>query len=375
MLSKSSCISVQLLEPTIYVEPNSDACNVVRGTININLSKTTTIKSISVRFDGKMETKGYSLDSIDARSFVQKKPLARQRLVLYPTLEQVDANRPLVMNSGLTQFGFEMQIPSKLPETIDCSDVKVNYHVTAVMEYQSNSFLRVCRNTKEFAKQDVRVARLPYENILIGDNMFEPIDSRTHKSAWLHYQILVNKKAVALGSELPITFRMLPINNGVSVDRVGIQMLERCDLFRESTRTSHSVHSILPSSNNKTIIPRTALSEPWEGTVKYDIPEGKSLVHSTQEYSDFNISHTLLVSIALSIPGTGRFNASRVQKMVTFQANIDILDKTIGELDSLKLPTYDSPPPFDNSEYVFGEYDRKFADPPAYSEIYATDHN
>lgn len=375
MLSKSSYISVQLLESTIYVESNSDASNVVRGTININLPKTTTVKSISVRFDGKMETKSYSFDSMDAGSFAQKKPLARQRLVLYPTLEQVDANRPLVMNAGLTQFGFEMQIPSKLPETIDCSDIKVSYHVTAVMEYQSNSFLRVGRNIKECAKQDVRVARLPYENILVGDNMCEHIDSRTHKSAWLHYQILVNKKAVALGSELPITFRMLPIHNGVSVDRVAVQMLERRDLFRESTHTSHSVHSILPSSNNKTIIPNTALSEPWEGTVKYNIPEGKSLVHSTQEYSDFNVSHTLLVSIALSIPGTGRFAASRVQKMVTFQANIDLLDETIGELGSLKLPTYDSPPPFDNSDYVFGEYDRKFADPPAYSEIHATEHN
>ncbi|CAO0795763.1 unnamed protein product [Mucor circinelloides] len=378
MLSKSSCISVQLLEPTIYVESNSDACNVVRGTININLPKTTTVKSISVRFDGKMETKSYSFDSMDAGGFAQKKPLARQRLVLYPTMEQVDANRPLVMNAGLTQFGFEMQIPSKLPETIDCSDVKVSYHVTAVMEYQSNSFLRVGRSStvKEFAKQDVRVARLPYENILVGDNMSEPIDSRTHRSAWLHYQILVDKKAVALGSELPITFRMLPTHNGVSVDRVAIQMLERRDLFRESTHTSHSVHSILPSASNKTTIPTTALSEPWEGTVKYDIPEGKSLVHSTQEYSDFNVSHTLLVSIALSVPGTGRFTASRVQKMVTFQASIDILDETIGELDSLKLPTYDSPPPFDNSDFVFGEYDRKFADPPAYSEIYATEeHN
>ncbi|KAI8643264.1 hypothetical protein BD408DRAFT_415242 [Parasitella parasitica] len=375
MLSKSSCLSIQLLESTIYIEPSSDACNVVRGTININLPKTTTVKSISVRFDGKMETKSYSFESMDAGGFAQKKPLARQRLVVYPPLEQEDVERPLVMNTGLTQFGFEMQIPSKLPETIDCSDVKVSYHVTAVIEYHSNSFLRMGRLVKEFAKQDVRVARLPYENILVGDTMSDPIDSRTHKSAWLHYQILVDKKAVALGSELPITFRMLPIHDGVSVDRVAIQMLERRDLYRESTRTSHYVHSIQPSSENKTTIPTTVLYEAWEGTVKYGIPEGKSLIHSTHEYSDFNVSHTLLVSIALSVPGMGRFTATRVQKIVTFQANIDILDEKIGELDSLKLPTYDSPPPFDNSEYVFGEYDRKFADPPAYSEIYATERN
>lgn len=61
MLSKSSCITIQLLEPTIYIETNSSTnCNVIRGTLNINLQKTTTVKTISVTFDGRMETKSYS---------------------------------------------------------------------------------------------------------------------------------------------------------------------------------------------------------------------------------------------------------------------------------------------------------------------------
>lgn len=305
-------------------------------------------------------------------SFTQKKALARQRLVLYPTLEQTDIDRPLVLNTGLTQFGFEMQIPSGLPETIECADIKVNYQVTAVMEYYStNSFLRATRRTqKEVTKQEVRVARLPYENILMGDNMSDPIDSRNHKSAWLNYHLWIDKKAVALGSELPITFRFSPARDEVSLERVSIQLLERRNLYRDVTHTTHSIHAITPCKNNTTQFPSSVLPDEWEGTVNYKIPEGKTLVHSTQEYSDFNVSHTLLVSIAMSIPGTGRINTTRVQKMVTFQTNIDILNEAVGELDSLKLPTYDSPPPFDNSTYVFGEYDRKFIDPPNYSEIY-----
>jgi hypothetical protein len=303
-----------------------------------------------------------------------KKALARQSLVLYPALEQEGANRPLVLNAGLTQFGFEMQIPSKLPETIECADIKVNYEVTAIMEYYPlNSFLRATRRIqKESTKQALRVARLPYENILIGDTMSDPIDSRTHKFAWLDYQILVVKKAVALGSELPITFRFLPTYDGVSINRISIQMLERRNLYRDATpRTSHSVYGIVPSKNNTTVVPNYALTEEWEGTVNYHVPEGKSLVHSTQEYSDFNVSHTLLVSISISVPGTGRINSCRTQKMVTFQANIDILNEAVGGLELLNLPTYDSPPPFDNTQVVFGEYDRKFAEPPTYSEIFA----
>ncbi|KAI9487137.1 MAG: hypothetical protein EXX96DRAFT_551941 [Benjaminiella poitrasii] len=388
MLSKLSCISVQLLEPTLYVDPNSDMSNVIRGSININLLKTTAIKSLSVRFDGKMETKSYSFDVIENMGgFAQKKPLARQRLVLYPTLEQDDASRPLVMNAGLTQFGFEMQVPSRLPETIECSDINVHYYVTAVIEYYNDRsfFARAYRRNlvKEFAKQDVRVARLPYENIFLGDAMSNPIDSRTHKCGWLNYQILVDKKAVALGSELPITFRMAPtFDDGVTVDRVNIQMLERRDLHRDSTYTTHSVHTIQPSQYNTTSFPTEPLkNDPWEGTMVYKIPDNKELVHSTQEYSDFSVSHTLLITIALSIPGTssGRYTSSRrTQKIVTFQAHIDILDEAIGRLDTLKLPTYDAPPPFEetneDSEPVYIDYDRKYPDPPAYDEIFAQQH-
>jgi hypothetical protein len=238
--------------------------------------------------------------------------------------------------------------------------------------YPTNSFLRATRRTqKECTKQDIRVARLPYENLLMGDSMSDPIDSRNHKSAWLNYHLIIDKKAVALGAELPITFKFVPTREGVSIDRVNTQLLERRNLYRDITHTTHSVHYINPCKDNTVNFPNTVLNGDWEGTINYKIPEGKALVHSTQEYSDFNVSHTLLVSITFSIPGSGsRANMTRVQKMVTFQTNIDILNEVVGELDSLKLPTYDSPPPFDNTTYVFGEYDRKFIDPPNYSEIY-----
>jgi hypothetical protein len=60
MLSKSSNITVDLLEPTIYVVSNSDNSNVIRGTVNINLPKTTTVKTLSVIFEGQLNTKSYS---------------------------------------------------------------------------------------------------------------------------------------------------------------------------------------------------------------------------------------------------------------------------------------------------------------------------
>ncbi|KAL9549859.1 hypothetical protein MBANPS3_005009 [Mucor bainieri] len=360
-----SFMSVQLLEPTIYVEPISDSTFVIRGTININLPSTTTVKSISVRFDGKMETKNYISSSMNAGGFAQKRSIAHHNLVLYPSTEQNEPNSPLVLKAGLTQYGFEMQVPSKLPETIDCSDVKVNYHVAAVLEYESNSFLRVGRSSivKSCARQDVRIVRLPIGNLLVGNNACEAIDSRTHTSAWLQYQVLVDKKSIALGAELPITFCMMPTREEISVDGVNVQIMERRDVFGKSTHTSHAVQTLLPAATNETKIPKTVLPELWEG---------KSLVHSTLANSDFDIKHTLLVSMVLSAPGG---IGGRMRKLVTFQSKIDLLNEAVGKLGSLKVPTYDSPPPFDDSTFVYGEYDRKFTDPTAYCDISDNEHN
>ncbi|GAN01028.1 hypothetical protein MAM1_0004d00459 [Mucor ambiguus] len=369
-----SLMSVQLLEPTIYVEPIFDATLVIRGTINVNLPSTTTVKSISVQFDGKMEVNSYFSSVMNAGGYSKKRSIAHHRLVLYPAMEQTDTNCPLILKSGLTHYSFEMQVPSSLPETIDCPDVKVNYHVTAVMEYESNSFLRVGRSntTKSCTKQDVRIARLPSGNLLAGNNACEFIDSRTHTSAWLQYQILVDKKSIALGSELPITFRIIPTRENVSVEGVSVYILERRDVFGKYAHTSHEVQPLLPAATNEKKVPKTALPELWEGTIRYSIPVGKSLVHSTMANEDFDIKHTLLVSMILTTPGGVGGN---IQKLVTFQSKIDLLDEAIGKLGSLKVPTYDSPPPFDDSIFVYGEYDRKFTDPTAYSDIHDDERN
>ncbi|KAI8384180.1 hypothetical protein BD560DRAFT_486955 [Blakeslea trispora] len=362
MLAKSSHLSLQLLETTIYAEQQADTCSVIRGTVYANLPKSTTIQRISVQFSGKMEAKSHSLN------YHKPKTVANQQLILY----QATSNSPLLLTAGTTPFGFEMQVASGLPESIECSDVKVSYQVTATMEYTTtHPVLRRPTKSKEETRQDIRVTRLPQQGILTGDtNNF--IDSRTHQSNWLCYQLLVDKKAVALGSVLPITFRLLPMTEALSIDRITVQMLERRHLYRDTTHTTYSVCTMPPCCNVKQDVIPTQLSENWEGTVYYRVPCGKTMVHSTRPYSEFHVDHCVLVSIGFSVPSlsNSRFGNTRVHKLITFKANIDVLDKVVGDLDSLELPSYDSPPPFeDHGQVVYGEYDRKFVEPPAYEDI------
>lgn len=359
MISKTPCISLQLLERTMYVDPSSDLNNAVRGTIQLNFPKSTTIQSISVVFDGIIESKG------TRGSFSRKRPITRERLILYPP---EDHCRALVLSSGPTQFGFEMQIPSKLPESIHCQDVKVRYSVTAIVHYRSASFLRALSTGTD--KKRLHIARVPSANdLLLSDAASH---ARFIKYKWLHYQVALNQKTVALGSDLPITFRFVPQQENVTVEYVGIQLLERRNIT--SQHIGNSIQAVFPARSNKTSLPCEPLKEEWEGTINYTIPKNASIVHSTQAYSDFSVSHTLLVNISLSIQAKkGRLQTkSRIQKMLSFQTQIDLLDPVLSKSDTLKLPSYDSPPPFDESAphyIVFPEYDRKFVDPPAYTDV------
>jgi hypothetical protein len=57
MFSKNSRMTLTLLEPNLYIDTDSDSCNVIRGTITFNMEKKTLIRDLLIRFNGKMETK------------------------------------------------------------------------------------------------------------------------------------------------------------------------------------------------------------------------------------------------------------------------------------------------------------------------------
>lgn len=54
--TESKLMSIQLLEPIIFVGSNSETSPVVRGTIHIALGKRTLVQNLSIHFKGMMNT-------------------------------------------------------------------------------------------------------------------------------------------------------------------------------------------------------------------------------------------------------------------------------------------------------------------------------
>lgn len=54
--SRAKLISIQLLEPIIFINPDQDTAPVVRGTIHVLLDKTMRLQKLNIHFHGTIKT-------------------------------------------------------------------------------------------------------------------------------------------------------------------------------------------------------------------------------------------------------------------------------------------------------------------------------
>ncbi|KAI8371665.1 uncharacterized protein BYT42DRAFT_581038 [Radiomyces spectabilis] len=373
MLTKTLQTSIHLLEPVLYLESSQDTPTVLRGVVNLDLKKSRAIESLDVYFDGQLETQWIGSDS---KCEQRRTNIAHQRIdLLRDTPGSASA---LVLNSGKTRFGFEMELPEGLPETVECPNIRVHYQVSAVVTFVNNRRIlqtgkAPVKKTVQRSKTFVRLARLPFEDILLGENYRALIDSRKHLSKWFQYHIIIDKKAVALGTWLPVTVGLAPTVPGLRIMHFCLQVIERRSVCPDKWHTIQTCHMLQRACSTDPQIPNCDLDEPWQGTIHYKVPDDRSLAHSTQRYSGFRVSHMLLISIMISFPEKGALSLTkRGQRTITFQTDIDLLDRSVGVLErnnAIILPSYDGPSPFTVRDMLFGNPDTSGIFPPAYHEI------
>lgn len=276
------------------------------------------------------------------------KMIATNNLQLYPT---TTSEIPLVLNSGSTRrFSFEMPLPAGIPETINCPQVKVNYTITVIIDYQGSASIKSMMMQDRVEKQII-LARLPESGMLTGENYPYTIDSFKHFSQWCQYRITIDTKSAALGSKLPVKIEISPTVKELKLKQIFLQLLEKRMVTPELDgveRSVHSVYFLYPAKGSNMTLPTKPLTSNWKGQCLYQVPDNKTLSHSTQTYTNFRVSHVLLVSLVVSLPDTKanqQYTSDRYStRTLSFQTQIDLLDSRISEREfTNKLPCYNSP--------------------------------
>ncbi|KAI8636349.1 hypothetical protein BD408DRAFT_426262 [Parasitella parasitica] len=364
--SASKLLSIQLLEPIVFIDSNLETSPVIRGTVNVNFQKSCIIDKLQLDFNGILKTCWTQAEETKQN----QENIAFSHLQLYPTSEQAASSPPLLLNSGSTRFSFEMPLPAGIPETVSCPQVNVEYTMSASLKYKKDSASQM----HEEIKKQIILARLPDMGIIAGENYPATIESHKHFSNWCQYRITIDTKSAVLGSKLPLRIEIAPTAKELRLKQVFLQLVERRNvtLIQDSSpdRTSQSVHFLYPAKGSALFLPNRPITENWQGSCLYQIPDDNTISHSTQKYSNFHVSHLLLVSLLISVPDASHTNGRHTTRTISFQTQIDLLDSHVaqlGDCEFTKLPSYDCPVSLEEME-ALKIHGLGMEGPPAYEE-------
>ncbi|KAI9476573.1 MAG: hypothetical protein EXX96DRAFT_577613 [Benjaminiella poitrasii] len=296
-----------------------------------------------------------------------------RHLQLYPVTSATEPVVPLLLSPGSTRFSFEMPLPAGIPETISCPQITVDYNITVCMEYKKTT--QSAGVLHEEIKKRVILARLPDNGMLTGENYPITIDSHKHFSNYCQYRITVDKKSAALGTTLPVKIEIAPTVKDLRIKQIFLQLVEKRTVSPEEgeEKTSQSVHFLYPTKGSSIALPTRPLYTNWTGNFLYQIPDEKTISHSTQSYSQFHIHHILLVSLLVTFPEThGQHYGRHVTRTISFQTQFDLLDSHLSsEREYTKLPSYNCPVSIEEIEKLY-QHGLGMDNPPSYEESLPT---
>ncbi|KAI9269010.1 hypothetical protein BDA99DRAFT_557783 [Phascolomyces articulosus] len=342
-ISASKVLDIELLEPVVHLHGRrADA--VLRGTIGVTVNKPHTLKSLVLLFEGESRL-------LHGNRKVSRRRIAHHQLVLYPTTPTIaTANHqnqhhtsPFLLQPGTSRFGFEMQLPPGLAGTIHCDEINIEYNLVASIQYSHHSSSLAV--IKRRIKKPVHLVRPPWSSTLSvlvdGENIDASIDSRKQHSRWCQYHITIDQRSIILGQVLPITLKMAPHIDGLRLEHLYTQIVERRHVREKEDNgeweTHKYTHMLLPiqddESSSFTPGKSVSIREPWQGTLSYRISsvmEGGLVRTCKRENPDHFIDHTINISFVISFPVLCRRGETRrFTKTIMFQSDIELLDPNV----------------------------------------------
>jgi hypothetical protein len=288
-------VSLSLAEPNLFVQgfEHGDlaadrSTAMLRGCLNIKVTKPSKIKTITLKFKGTSTTKWPegippkkvefeevstimshtwpffnaqfpnaeqgtgadcvtltskpSVEPVNKRGSLDMRDVLRLANSSTPSLSKAERRMSVQVNSvnetsvaqkgyrtfqpGEYSYNFELPIDSHLPETLDLELGSVKYGLEATVE-RSGAFRGNLVGAKE-----VFLIRTPAEGSM---EQVEPIAIARNWDDQLHYDIVISGKSFPLGSQIPIAFKLTPLAK-VQCHRIKVFLTESAEYFCQNRK-------------------------------------------------------------------------------------------------------------------------------------------
>ncbi|KAF2418270.1 hypothetical protein EJ08DRAFT_65143 [Tothia fuscella] len=366
----SKCFEIKLDSPFVVFDGDSNEAHPTELTGTLSLTNTDSIhvRSIKIRLEGKWKVSWLVEPSQSSLSIRDKGIIIDEELMLYPT-EGGSASVAHKIAPGVHEWRFKFTLDASLPESVEgLSGSFVVYDLKAEIDrgYMSKNLT---------AEKHVRIVRT------LGRDMTETVPMPySNEDTWkdkLWYHIYVPTRYYIFGTSITAEFILCPLNKGVKIGKIKLEVLERVQLITAEGRHNSSSKDTVVASHEQEM-PENALPvsrEDMEGMVDDDnlnfdeshkfrvtLPLERSLNNARQtvDTDHLKVFHNLKIYVNLHNPD-GHISQLLVRNLVHIfiSPNLPVGDDQMIQANAAELAqlsqtneagTVDAPPTYERHQ-------------------------
>ncbi|KAL0075699.1 hypothetical protein J3Q64DRAFT_1769164 [Phycomyces blakesleeanus] len=272
-------INVESPEIVLHGSIEESAGVILRGSVVLNCTETTKIRSISLKFQGKAKVHWSEGIGSHQHHYKEEKVIIEHDWhFLQPTRKSYH------LSEGHYKWDFELPLPGDLPETVDHQMGSVYYTLKAVAERPTFSL-----NYTDKKKLTVTRVLLP--------SSLELTQSVAISNVWtdkLSYDISLPGKVFSTGATIPITFEFVPIAEDLKVRSITCSLKEYTTLSSEDHKRTEG--KVLRTIKDNLSVSLDGL---WTKTENLVLDHGSPHILTDSHSELIRIKHKLKFTVAL----------------------------------------------------------------------------
>ncbi|CAO3643540.1 unnamed protein product [Cunninghamella blakesleeana] len=325
-IRKAAEVRIDLENDTILMlgHPDESAGKMLRGTLYVIVHEPIKVKSIHLRFQGRMKVSWSEGVGHHQHHYKQEKTILEHDWQFIPMANiQHQQKKSYCLSAGEHKFNFELMLPGDIPESLETIGGQVSYRLKAIVE--RSTFVN---NISK--KKYVKIVRsmLPSE--------FSLHQSMEIHNTWVDkmmYDITMPSKLYALGEKIHLSINILPIATDLKVKCMNISLKEYCS-YTISDNSKTDTRLIM---NEKVVDPFPESYDfelnTWKKDITMTVPTTSPSIFCDTENDMIKISHKMKFIISL-INADGHYSELRCAVPVV------IIDSLACETENM-LPSYD----------------------------------
>ncbi|KAF9428110.1 hypothetical protein BGZ76_002059 [Entomortierella beljakovae] len=332
-------LKIELEQSEIILMGGSSA--ILKGTLLVNLSKNTKVKSLQLEFTGRS-----SVTWVDDNAY---SPATRHTTAphiehTWDIISNQNKKGSTILAAGQHAYPFTLELPGNLPETLTTAHGKVAYRLSATLTRAGITF------TSSNATAFVKILRRHTATAPGARTYHRGIRVRSAPEDKILYSITVPQVRVPHGAKIPLQVSITSPNSKTVINVLQVGLWERVVYKADGRRRVDMRLVKIQKSEGWPQLNREDSGSPveavtWNKVLLFDMPDMGFDINQCNPSVDnglMKVSHILRFSI-LGFDGTKRYrNENEIElKVLAFEDEFLLEESGLDEEDPLnELPSY-----------------------------------